>query len=224
MKTVRNSMIGSLTRRAGAAAAMLAAAGLAATAAWGAAPATTRDPHGVWLRPEGGVQFSFYDCGALLCAKVIGAKSEEDRSAIGTVILRGAAKTGPNEWKGKLYNSEDGKTYDGVITVTSASELELKGCLWGVLCSGETWKRVSGPPAAAATPAAPKASAATVPAAPVKPSTNAAAPAAPAKPSTTAAAPASPRPQTTTAAALSRPQTAGLALRAQTHAMAEQPK
>jgi uncharacterized protein (DUF2147 family) len=110
--------------------------------------ANSNDPHGLWLRPEGGVQFSFYDCdNGLLCAKVVAAKNEEDQAAIGTVILRGATQTGPNEWKGKLYNSEDGKTYDGFITVKK-SELTLKGCLWGVLCSGETWKRVSVAPGA----------------------------------------------------------------------------
>jgi uncharacterized protein (DUF2147 family) len=109
------------------------------------------DPHGTWLRPEGGEQFSFYDCGALLCAKLVSVKKTEDQKAIGTVILRGAAKSGPNEWKGKLYNAQDGKTYDGFITVKSANELRLKGCLWGFLCSGETWTRVSTKDAAAAT-------------------------------------------------------------------------
>ncbi|QGM96859.1 DUF2147 domain-containing protein [Methylocystis parvus] len=101
------------------------------------------DPRGVWLRPEGGEQFSFYDCGALLCAKLISVKKEGDEKAVGTVILRGAAKSGPNEWKGKLYNAQDGKTYDGFITIKSANELRLKGCLWGFLCSGETWTRVA---------------------------------------------------------------------------------
>jgi uncharacterized protein (DUF2147 family) len=110
--------------------------------------ASANDPHGLWLRPEGGVQFSFYDCDGLLCAKVVAAKNAEDQAAIGTVILRGAAQTGPNEWKGKLYNTEDGQTYDGFITIKKPGELTLKGCLWGVLCSGETWKRVSPGPSA----------------------------------------------------------------------------
>ncbi|MCC3245518.1 DUF2147 domain-containing protein [Methylocystis sp. WRRC1] len=104
---------------------------------------SANDPRGVWLRSEGGVQFSFYDCDGLLCAKVIAAKNPEDQSGVGTVILRGATKTGPNEWKGKLFNAEDGKTYDGFISLKSANELSLKGCLWGVLCSGETWTRVA---------------------------------------------------------------------------------
>lgn len=128
----------------------VAAAGLAAMfAAAPAGAAGTMDPHGLWLRAEGGVQFSFYDCGALLCAKVVGVRNPEDRASIGTVILRGASKTGPNEWRGKLYNSDDGKIYDGIITVTSVSELTLKGCILGILCGGETWTRVN---AAAAAP------------------------------------------------------------------------
>lgn len=125
----------------------LSLAGLVATAlaAGPAASAGSNDPHGFWLRPEGEVQFNFYDCDGKLCAKVVAAKNAEDRASIGTVILRGAKQTGPNEWKGKLFNAEDGKTYDGVITVKTPTELVLKGCLWGVLCSDETWTRISGP-------------------------------------------------------------------------------
>jgi uncharacterized protein (DUF2147 family) len=123
-----------------------AAVGLLASAAFAA---SANDPHGLWLRPEGGVQFSFYDCDGLLCAKVVAATNPEDQASIGTVILRGARQTGPNEWKGKLYNAEDGNTYDGFITIKKPDELTLKGCLWGVLCSGETWKRISAGPGAA---------------------------------------------------------------------------
>jgi uncharacterized protein (DUF2147 family) len=121
---------------------------VAPVAALGANDPGSIDPRGVWMRPEGGEKFSFYDCGGLLCAKLIAVKKAEDERSVGTVILRGAAKSGPNEWKGKLYNAEDGKIYDGFITIKSATELRLKGCLWGVLCGGETWTRV-----ASATPA-----------------------------------------------------------------------
>ena len=125
-------------------------AGAALFASASALAASAYDPHSLWLRSEGGVQFSFYDCGDRLCAKVVAARNAEDQASIGTVILRGAVQTGPAEWKGKLYNADDGKIYDGVITVKSAGELTLKGCILGVLCGGETWKRIGPPPAAAA--------------------------------------------------------------------------
>jgi uncharacterized protein (DUF2147 family) len=109
--------------------------------------ADAMDPRGLWLRPEGGVQFSFYDCGAeLLCAKVVAADNAEDRAGVGTVILRGAKKVAANEWRGTLYNSEDGKSYDGRITVKAkGAELSVQGCLMGFLCGGETWKRLPAP-------------------------------------------------------------------------------
>lgn len=114
-----------------------------------ACAAELKEPYGLWLRPEGGVKFSFYDCGGLLCAKVVGASRPEDQAGVGAVILRGAKKTGENEWRGKLYNFEDGKVYDGYITVKSNDELTLQGCILRVLCGGETWKRVPEPAAAA---------------------------------------------------------------------------
>ena len=62
----------------------------------------TKDPRGLWLRQEGGVRFSFYDCGELLCAKVIGAQRAEDQAGIGTVILRGA-KNGRQRMAGQAF-------------------------------------------------------------------------------------------------------------------------
>ena len=118
---------------------------VAALMALAAAPAAKAggEPYGTWLRPESGQQFSFYDCGGLLCAKLISVRNAEEQHAIGTVILRGATKSGPKEWRGKLYNAKDGNVYDGVITLKSANELTLKGCLWGVICKGETWRRAT---------------------------------------------------------------------------------
>ena len=47
-----------------------------------------------------------------------------------------------NQWKGKVYNAEDGKTYTGFIQLTSANKLKLEGCVMGgLICKGETWTR-----------------------------------------------------------------------------------
>lgn len=103
------------------------------------------DPiYGVWVR-EGHPtdKLEFYDCAGKLCAK--GVLPMLDGSPP-PIILRSAAKTGPNSWKGDLFNPEDGKTYTGKITYDTPNQFTLTGCLVAFLCQSETWTRVSGPP------------------------------------------------------------------------------
>lgn len=106
------------------------------------------DPRGLWLRRESGVQVSFFDCGTdRLCGKVVGAVNSADRLGIGTIILYDAKKVATNEWRGALYSIEDGRGYDGSVTVAaSGAELSIKGCVKGFLCRSETWMRL--PPSA----------------------------------------------------------------------------
>lgn len=100
--------------------------------------------YGVWVR-EGHPtdKLEFYDCNGKLCAK--GVLPMLDGSPP-PIVLRSAAKTGPNSWKGDLFNPEDGKTYTGKITYDSPTQFTLTGCLMAFLCQSETWERVSGPP------------------------------------------------------------------------------
>ena len=42
-------------------------------------------------------------------------------------------------------NAKDGQLYSATITPAGADQLEIKGCVMGFLCGGETWTRV-GPP------------------------------------------------------------------------------
>ena len=45
---------------------LLLLAAAAPSAAGAASAARAHDPHGLWLRPDGGERFSFYDCDGLL--------------------------------------------------------------------------------------------------------------------------------------------------------------
>ncbi len=105
-------------------------------------PAQAADPFGTWVRPSTGTQVNFYACGGKLCAKVAAVKDEARKKEVGTVIMKGADKTGDNTWKGDLLDLESGKTYSGVVTMESASALNLQGCVAMVLCRGETWSKV----------------------------------------------------------------------------------
>jgi uncharacterized protein (DUF2147 family) len=103
--------------------------------------ASASDPYGEWRRPSTGTQVSFYDCGSKLCAKIVSVKDQSRKSTVGTVIMGGAVKSGDNQWKGDLLNTENGKTYSGVVTLEGPQTLNLKGCV-GFICQGETWVRV----------------------------------------------------------------------------------
>jgi hypothetical protein len=54
-------------------------------------------------------------------------------------------KTGLDQWEGQVYNAKDGQQYSSTITPVGTDQLEIKGCVLGFLCGGETWTRV-GPP------------------------------------------------------------------------------
>lgn len=108
-----------------------------------ATTAQAADPTGTWQRPSTGTVVKFYNCGSNLCAKIVGVKDKSKQGTVGTVIMSGAAKTSDNTWKGDLLNTEDGQTYNGVVTL-SGGGLTLKGCvLGGIVCKGETWSRVN---------------------------------------------------------------------------------
>ncbi|MGD9786313.1 MAG: DUF2147 domain-containing protein, partial [Hyphomicrobiaceae bacterium] len=92
-------------------------------------------------RPSTGTKVQFYECGAKLCAKIVGVKDASKKSTVGTVIMGGASKVAENKWEGDLLNTENGNVYSGHVTLSGAG-LKLQGCaLGGLFCSGETWRR-----------------------------------------------------------------------------------
>jgi uncharacterized protein (DUF2147 family) len=101
--------------------------------------ANAAEPYGTWTRPSTGTQISFYNCDGKLCAKVASVKGEAHKKEVGTVIMKGATKSGDNVWKGDLLDLESGKTYSGVVTLEGSNALNLKGCVATVFCRGETW-------------------------------------------------------------------------------------
>jgi uncharacterized protein (DUF2147 family) len=103
--------------------------------------ASAADPHGIWIRPSTGTQVNFYDCGGKLCGKIVAVKDQNRKSEVGTVIMRGAVKSGDNQWKGDLLNTDNGKIYAGVATLEGPTALNLKGCV-ALFCEGEIWSKV----------------------------------------------------------------------------------
>ena len=107
---------------------------------WLASPAYAGEAiYGVWIRSgHEDEKLDFYDCEGQLCAKA--AVPPPDGSPA-VLILRHAAKTAPNQWKGPIFNPENGKLYSATVTLDKPNEMTLKGCLIAFLCQSETWTR-----------------------------------------------------------------------------------
>jgi uncharacterized protein (DUF2147 family) len=134
----------------------LLVAGAASLVSAPAGAQTAEDAFGTWRHPDNGSHISVYQCGGGLCAKVVkvadpSRKDEKNpdpklrsRPVVGVVIMSGAKKSGDKSWAGKLYNTQDGETYNGTVTVVSKNTLKLEGCvLGGLVCQGPTWARVN---------------------------------------------------------------------------------
>jgi uncharacterized protein (DUF2147 family) len=73
-------------------------------------------------------------------------ESKKNRPTLGMpILLDMKKKPGADSWEGQVYNAKDGQTYSSSITPTDADHLEIKGCVLGFLCGGETWTRVAPP-------------------------------------------------------------------------------
>lgn len=134
----------------------LAAAFVSALSATPAAAQKAEDAFGVWEHPDNGSHIQISQCNGGLCAKVIKVNdpsrkdvhnpdpAKRNRLVQGITIMNGAKKTGDAKWSGKLYNTQDGETYTGSVTVLSRDKLKLEGCvLGGLVCQGPTWTRVN---------------------------------------------------------------------------------
>jgi len=135
-----------------------AAIALSTTALAVSAPAFAQDVTGLWQTQTNGGQVEISRCGNSLCGKLVTSNHIKADPAVKDVknkdaSLRGRTLKnmqmlydftgGPSKWTGgKVYNAADGGTYSGTITLVSASELKLKGCIVAPLCKTEKWTRI----------------------------------------------------------------------------------
>jgi uncharacterized protein (DUF2147 family) len=135
---------------------VVACSGLILAASAGSALAA--DPTGDWRVADGVANIRVAQCngnmwGVVSWEKTPGGRdknnpdaSRQSRPTLGMPILIDMKKKpGADAWEGQVYNAKDGQTYSSTIKAVSADQLEIQGCVLGLLCGGETWTRV-GPP------------------------------------------------------------------------------
>jgi len=135
---------------------MIALATSAVLLASGSARAA--DPTGDWRVADGVANIRVAQCGGSMWGVVAWEKqpggrdgnnpdvSKRSRPTLGMpILLDMKKKPGADSWEGQVYNAKDGQTYSTSITPTDADHLEIRGCVLGFLCGGETWTRVAPP-------------------------------------------------------------------------------
>jgi uncharacterized protein (DUF2147 family) len=122
------------------------------------APTLAADPTGDWRVADGVANIRVAECngsmwGAVSWEKTPGGHdknnpdvSKQSRPTLGMPILIDMKrKPGVDQWEGQVYNAKDGQFYSSTIRPVGSDQLEIKGCVLGFLCGGETWTRVAGP-------------------------------------------------------------------------------
>src|SRR5258708_30216252 len=131
-------------------------AALAACESGGAsAPTAAAPPLGRWLTESGNLEIEIAPCGQALCGtvvKVLANRSMADPgktitsdapSPLGMKVMTDFTPSGDGEWHGQIYNRENGKTYDCLMSLESADQLRIRPYV-GIPIAGKTqiWRRV----------------------------------------------------------------------------------
>jgi uncharacterized protein (DUF2147 family) len=117
--------------------------------------ALAADPTGDWRVADGVANVRVAQCngdmwGAVSWEKEPGGRdannpdpAKKSRPTLGMPILIDMKKkAGADSWEGQVYNAKDGQSYSSSITPVGTDQLEIRGCVMGFLCGGETWTRV----------------------------------------------------------------------------------
>jgi uncharacterized protein (DUF2147 family) len=123
-----------------------------------AAPANAAEPTGTWLTQNADARIRVGRCGNNMCGTVVWLKdpidaqtgkpqvddknpdpSKRTRRIIGLRIFA-MSSDGNGGWTGGIYNSDDGRTYQGKLVLRGAEKLEVQGCA-GAFCGSEIWSK-----------------------------------------------------------------------------------
>lgn len=108
---------------------------------------------GHWLTEDGSAVIAVAPCGSVLCGHVErvvktmpGATRNDShnpdpalraRAILGVPILTGFTDAGA-DWRGRIYNPQDGKTYKSIVTREGDGTLKVKGCI-SFFCRAQVW-------------------------------------------------------------------------------------
>ena len=119
-------------------------------------------PFGVWMPEDKESKVEIFPCGDAMCGRVawmLDGLDDEGKPltdiynpnpalrsspVLGLIIMTDIRPTEEdNVWQGRVYNPQDGRTYDFWLTKKSDSQITIQGCgLYNLICQTHTWDRV----------------------------------------------------------------------------------
>ena len=118
-----------------------------------AASARPTDPLGTWRTASGNLEVQIAPCGPALCGtavKVLANKSMAAGQAqktppakVGLKVLSDLKPARPGVWRGRLFNRENGKTYNCLVEPTPDGALKIRGYVGlPLIGKDQVWRRV----------------------------------------------------------------------------------
>lgn len=114
---------------------------------------------GTWATGDGSSNIAFEPCGTRICGRIVWLEEPIDRATgqpltdrnnpdaalrsrpiLGLPLFPGL-EPDDDHWTGKVYNADDGKSYDVTVKRKDPGHLEVEGCLFAILCKSETWTK-----------------------------------------------------------------------------------
>ncbi|WEF32716.1 DUF2147 domain-containing protein [Pseudoduganella chitinolytica] len=132
---------------------------LAAALALAALPLRAAPPpeSGRWITASGNLEVEIAPCGDALCgtvSKVLGNRSmshpgqpmpaADSRPVPGMQLLTGLRSVGDGTWQGRLYNRENGQTYDCRLRLAAPDRLEVQPTGLPAMAPPQVWRRAAG--------------------------------------------------------------------------------
>ncbi len=100
---------------------------------------------------NGKMEIVIRPCGGSLCGTVVKASAKQQAKAqrgsgtrlLGSRVIDGIRPAGAGVYKANVYLADRDVNARGTIRQLSPDRLEVRGCVWSVICKTTHWDRVS---------------------------------------------------------------------------------
>lgn len=100
---------------------------------------------------NGKMEIVIRPCGGSLCGTVVKASAKQQAKAqrgsgtrlLGSRVIDGIRPAGAGVYKANVYLADRDMNARGTIRQLSPDRLEVRGCVWSVICKTTHWDRVS---------------------------------------------------------------------------------